>query len=102
MGVMERVATRRKKAIAPGEIEAAKIATDCLLRGDCIAEMAKLPDACIDMIFADPPYNLQLAATSIAQTAAMSTPSPTPGTSSTASPPTTPLRNSGWRRRGAC
>ena len=57
MGVMERVAPRRKKAVAlaPVTIEA-----DRLLRGDCIAEMAKLPDGCIDMIFADPPYNLQL------------------------------------------
>ena len=33
---------------------------DTILTGDCVAEMAKLPDACIDMIFADPPYNLQL------------------------------------------
>jgi modification methylase len=33
---------------------------DTILTGDCIAEMRKLPDACIDMIFADPPYNLQL------------------------------------------
>ncbi|QJU57926.1 site-specific DNA-methyltransferase [Sphingomonas sp. AP4-R1] len=33
---------------------------DTILIGDCIAEMAKLPDKCIDMIFADPPYNLQL------------------------------------------
>lgn len=33
---------------------------DRLLRGDSIAEMAKLPDACIDLVFADPPYNLQL------------------------------------------
>jgi modification methylase len=33
---------------------------DTILRGDCIAEMAKLPDRSIDMIFADPPYNLQL------------------------------------------
>jgi len=31
-----------------------------ILRGDCIEEMRKLPDASIDMIFADPPYNLQL------------------------------------------
>jgi modification methylase len=53
---MEAVAkTRRKKTVEPVAIEA-----DRLLRGDCIAEMAKLPDACIDMIFADPPYNLQL------------------------------------------
>ena len=33
---------------------------DRLLRGDSIAEMAKLPDASVDLIFADPPYNLQL------------------------------------------
>ncbi|MEZ5710744.1 MAG: site-specific DNA-methyltransferase [Blastomonas sp.] len=31
-----------------------------ILRGDCIAEMRKLPAASIDLIFADPPYNLQL------------------------------------------
>ncbi|BEV00283.1 site-specific DNA-methyltransferase [Novosphingobium olei] len=31
-----------------------------ILRGDCIAEMRALPSASIDMIFADPPYNLQL------------------------------------------
>jgi len=29
--------------------------------GDCIAELAKLPCACVDLVFADPPYNLQLA-----------------------------------------
>ncbi|MET0370300.1 MAG: site-specific DNA-methyltransferase [Sphingobium sp.] len=57
MGLMETVArARRKKQIAP----AVTIEADRLLRGDCIAEMAKLPDGCIDMIFADPPYNLQL------------------------------------------
>jgi modification methylase len=33
---------------------------DQILMGDCVAEMAKLPDKSIDMIFADPPYNLQL------------------------------------------
>src|SRR5215471_2608858 len=31
-----------------------------ILRGDCIAELAKLPAASIDLVFADPPYNLQL------------------------------------------
>jgi modification methylase len=56
MGVLERVPTRRKEATALRE----PIAADRLIRGDCVAEMAKLPDACIDMIFADPPYNLQL------------------------------------------
>ena len=58
MGVMERVAPRRKKAVALAPAPA--IEANRLLRGDCIAEMAKLPDGCIDMIFADPPYNLQL------------------------------------------
>ncbi len=31
-----------------------------ILRGDCIEEMRRLPTASVDMIFADPPYNLQL------------------------------------------
>ena len=31
-----------------------------ILEGDCITEMARLPDKSVDMIFADPPYNLQL------------------------------------------
>ena len=58
MGVMERVAApRRRKAIEAAPVCAP---TDVLLRGDCIAHMAALPDACVDMIFADPPYNLQL------------------------------------------
>src|SRR4029453_269124 len=31
-----------------------------VLVGDCIAGMAKLPAASVDLVFADPPYNLQL------------------------------------------
>ncbi len=31
-----------------------------ILAGDCIAEMEALPAASVDLIFADPPYNLQL------------------------------------------
>ncbi|WP_196490375.1 DNA methyltransferase, partial [Erythrobacter donghaensis] len=31
-----------------------------ILKGDCIEEMRRLPTASVDMIFADPPYNLQL------------------------------------------
>src|SRR2546421_3846631 len=33
---------------------------DTILQGDCVAQMARLPDKSVDMIFADPPYNLQL------------------------------------------
>ena len=32
-----------------------------LLAGDCIKEMSKIKDNSVDMIFADPPYNLQLS-----------------------------------------
>jgi len=34
---------------------------DQVILGDCIEEMYKLPPESIDVIFADPPYNLQLA-----------------------------------------
>jgi modification methylase len=33
---------------------------DQILLGDCCAMMASLPEASVDLIFADPPYNLQL------------------------------------------
>ncbi|MCZ6720726.1 MAG: DNA methyltransferase, partial [Proteobacteria bacterium] len=32
-----------------------------ILEGDCVELMAELPEASVDMVFADPPYNLQLA-----------------------------------------
>jgi modification methylase len=35
-------------------------ATARILVGDCVAEMAKIPAASVDLVFADPPYNLQL------------------------------------------
>ncbi len=35
--------------------------SDVVLIGDCIALMEAMPEASVDMIFADPPYNLQLA-----------------------------------------
>ena len=31
-----------------------------ILHGDCISLLATLPEASVDLIFADPPYNLQL------------------------------------------
>ncbi len=31
-----------------------------ILKGDCVSELEKLPAASVDVIFADPPYNLQL------------------------------------------
>lgn len=34
--------------------------TNTVLRGDCVERLRALPDACVDLVFADPPYNLQL------------------------------------------
>ncbi len=31
-----------------------------ILRGDCIEQLKSLPNASVDLVFADPPYNLQL------------------------------------------
>ena len=31
-----------------------------ILEGDCIKVLKKLPDESVDLVFADPPYNLQL------------------------------------------
>ncbi|MBL8651418.1 MAG: site-specific DNA-methyltransferase [Sphingopyxis sp.] len=59
MGVMERVkapaAKRRAAKIVPADLP-----LDRILQGDCVEMMRSLPAASIDMIFADPPYNLQL------------------------------------------
>jgi modification methylase len=33
---------------------------DEILQGDCLEAMALLPPECVDLVFADPPYNLQL------------------------------------------
>ncbi|MDE1939413.1 MAG: site-specific DNA-methyltransferase [Alphaproteobacteria bacterium] len=35
-------------------------ALDRVIEGDCVERMRALPDGCADLIFADPPYNLQL------------------------------------------
>jgi modification methylase len=53
MGQVRRVrATSRR--------EQASLAVNRVIRGDCLAELGRLPSACVDLVFADPPYNLQL------------------------------------------
>ena len=37
------------------------IAVDAILIGDCVDRMNRLPAGSVDLVFADPPYNLQLA-----------------------------------------
>ncbi len=38
----------------------AQLPLNQILAGDCIEAMLSLPAASVDLIFADPPYNLQL------------------------------------------
>jgi modification methylase len=44
---------RRQDAAVPDIV-------DSIVQGDCMEVMAAMPPACVDMVFADPPYNLQL------------------------------------------
>ena len=37
-----------------------RVKKDIVIEGDCLAELKKLPSASVDLVFADPPYNLQL------------------------------------------
>ncbi len=55
MVVSRRGASARAPRVSFESTPAARI-----LIGDCVAEMAKLPAASVDLVFADPPYNLQL------------------------------------------
>jgi modification methylase len=51
---------KRPAAIVPARRDGHPAPRDAILIGDCVAEMNGLPEACADLVFADPPYNLQL------------------------------------------
>ena len=55
MGVLETTKARARALATAVELPLGQI-----LPGDCVAAMRALPDACVDLVFADPPYNLQL------------------------------------------
>jgi modification methylase len=46
--------------MGPSSLANGPLPLNRILAGDCIAELEKLPAASVDLIFADPPYNLQL------------------------------------------
>ncbi|MDB5668123.1 MAG: site-specific DNA-methyltransferase [Alphaproteobacteria bacterium] len=48
------------KTVDAPKASAPELPLDRILQSDCIAAMNALPEASVDMIFADPPYNLQL------------------------------------------
>jgi modification methylase len=50
----------RIRARAPAPTPKELLPLGRILTGDCIEAMRTIPDASVDMVFADPPYNLQL------------------------------------------
>ncbi len=60
MGVVETATPRMARL--PGRVREAppQLPLGQILGGDCVAAMASLPAARVDLVFADPPYNLQL------------------------------------------
>ncbi len=58
--VGERARFRAAKEIARQADVKAELPLGQIIPGDCIAAMRSLPTASVDMVFADPPYNLQL------------------------------------------
>ena len=59
MNLIARVA-EQPTSFRPARKAGRELPFDEVLQGDCVAEMARLPGKSVDMIFADPPYNLQL------------------------------------------
>ena len=53
------MAARSSLALS-SEISSDKSWLNSILKGDCVAALEALPDKSVDVIFADPPYNLQL------------------------------------------
>jgi len=54
------VESRRGASIRTPRVSFEPAASARVLAGDCVAEIAKLPAGSVDLVFADPPYNLQL------------------------------------------
>jgi modification methylase len=54
------VESRRGASIRAPRVSFEPGASARVLAGDCVAEIAKLPAGSVDLVFADPPYNLQL------------------------------------------
>ncbi len=66
MGVIDHVTAKEAKALKrtndkkKDNAASENLPLGQILRGDCVEAMKSIPDATIDLIFADPPYNLQL------------------------------------------
>ncbi len=51
------VLDRPSKAAAPAGRPSSLIDTRIIYCGDCLDQLRKLPDGCVDLIYIDPPFN---------------------------------------------
>ena len=54
------VVSRRGASVRAPRVSFTPSTSPRILLGDCVSELAKLPAESVDLVFADPPYNLQL------------------------------------------
>ena len=82
--------------------EVAVLPLNQILGGDCVEVMNSLPAGSVDLIFADPPYNLQLKGDLHRPDNSLSMPSMITGISSAVSRRMINSPRRGWRRRSGC
>ncbi len=58
--VLAKTKARARNTTAVEAVSKADLPLGQILDGDCVEAMRQLPDNSVDMVFADPPYNLQL------------------------------------------
>src|SRR6202035_359369 len=54
------VVSRRGASVRAPRVSFESLPSPRIVVGDCVAELSKLPGETVDLVFADPPYNLQL------------------------------------------
>ena|SRR5882757_9617769 len=54
------VVSRRGASARAPRTKFESVSSTRIIVGDCVAEMSKLAAGSVDLVFADPPYNLQL------------------------------------------
>src|SRR5215208_107673 len=60
-GATSRIQVSRTGRAAPSpRVWSSPLQVDQIIQGDCIAALERLPAESVDLVFADPPYNLQL------------------------------------------
>ncbi len=60
MGVIETTKSRAKATVKLAETPKELLPLGQIIPGDCVEAMRSIPTASVDLVFADPPYNLQL------------------------------------------